>query len=109
MVRAVAIARQMPYAEAHELCRSYGRKDRRKFHCFWLDSQLWAKPVWVRDAQGMAKSFGTVKTFVNKHDSKVYIVRISGHAFAVVKGYIMDMSPAYVLNRRVKQVWEVSL
>ena len=102
-VRAIAIAANIPYAEAHSMLAAHGRIDNHRTQRFVFLMDVWKKI-------GQYKIFrvqggGTLNQFMNEDAPGRFIVRIRGHAFAVVNGTIHDM----LLSGgrcRIKQIWK---
>lgn len=81
-VRALSIAQEIPYHEAHNICAFYGRKNRRGFHCASMFNKLFGRPI---------KRTGSVGKFVESNIEGRFVVQIRGHAFAVINGSVADI------------------
>ena len=100
-VRAVALARRMPYKDAHTLLAAAGRKPRHKFKfVYYINTQDWARQLTALPRQ-------TVRKFLLTHDDGNYIVRVTGHVFAVCGGIALDTIDQTDSRAMVRQVWEV--
>jgi hypothetical protein len=100
-VRATAIAFGVPYLEAHAKLSAAGRKRKRKFS-FRADSIENLGFELRPDLSCM-----TVEKAVSQIPSGRFVLRISGHVFAVVDGTIYDNKPVKP-KARVKMAYEVS-
>ena len=105
-VRALAIAAQIPYADAHAALELAGRKHRHGVRMVDALDELQAlfkieKVVPSYDTRTLGK-------FVKKFPTGRYLCRISNHCFAVVDGVVHDLA---ILGSRVRitNVWLVSL
>ena len=94
-VRAVALARQISYIEAHSLLKNWGRKDRHKFNNWlgFIAIQPWAKAV------EFSTVWLTLNQFLKDHPLGTYILRMKGHVFAVNKGCVLD---SFVVGKKCR-------
>jgi hypothetical protein len=105
-VRAVAIACEIPYKEAHAKLKAHGRKDRGTTYNFVgfvakkIKTQKKLKPT-----KGKA-SLGTLATFLKNNPKGTYIACKRGHAFAVVDGVVND-SWKVKMGSHIKFAWKV--
>ena len=96
VVRAVAVAHNMPYKDAHELLSLAGRKDGRGTFRYQMKDLL-GEP---------SGSGGTVQRFLLEHPKGNFIVRVTRHAFAVRDGIVYDSgSPG--AGQHVKDFWTI--
>lgn len=104
-VRAWAIAKQLPYAEAHAAFKAAGRPDRGRTP--WRVSvavmgQPTFQPRWKSDCPTYAQ-------WVRENPAGRWVVIVRGHAFAVVDGVHLDMgAAAYKPRARVLLAWRVA-
>ena len=120
-VRALANIGCMNYAEAHELLKSYGRRNgdglsMDKVHEAYTEAGLecigtfgdttlarwfFSTVCSVRRNKGC-----TLKTFVQTHQEGSYVVYIEGHVLALVDGDIVDLMDN-AANARVLAAWKI--
>lgn len=109
-VRALSIAADISYDEAHQICEDLGRPHRRGFRmpveqCFKL-----AGCVATKVDHTYRSSYGThqmtVATVAKRFPRGSYIARIRGHVLAIVDGQVQDWS----VGRRFKLngLWRVT-
>lgn len=88
-VRAVALARALPYDTAYELMAEEGRKSGTGFDLVkWLDNQDWAKKIAFPAVKGQ-KRMNPV-SFTETYPKGIYICRVAKHVFTVIDGAVMD-------------------
>jgi hypothetical protein len=109
VVRAIAGGLDVPYAEAHALCKDeFSRRDKcgtRNFEFFkWMNSIT--KNIINDVVHGKCKSI-TVEKFVAENPKGTFICRYSGHAFAVRDGVMLDTTTPRG-GRRITHVWQVA-
>ena len=107
VVRALANASGMAYADAFELCESAGRKTGRGMNIkLWLP--LFEKHIGV-EKSGYLSGFGTIKSLSKKMTEKggTYIVRVRGHLAVFKDGEWVDWLDSNRMHR-VKDVWRVA-
>lgn len=89
-VRAVSIAYQISYEEAHAKLKAFGRKDGHGCHYFakFMNKNM---PTTLAITRGWKeKSLGTINKFCKENPKGRFILRIRGHALAVVDGIVHD-------------------
>lgn len=107
VVRALANASGMAYADAFELCESAGRKTGRGMNIkLWLP--LFEKHIGI-EKSGYLSGFGTIKSLSKKMTEKggTYIVRVRGHLAVFKDGEWVDWLDSNRMHR-VKDVWRVA-
>jgi hypothetical protein len=97
-VRALALARQISYNEAHGLLKWAGRQDGQGYA---LDIYL----SYQKYAHKLVISKTTIRDFVKTHPLGNYIIRIDGHVFAVKKGNTLDLAGQARSFQEVLGVW----
>jgi len=105
-VKALSNAFNVSYAAAHSVLKEFGRKDRHgvAFSAFMMtrnNSELFGQKFEEFVRPGM-----TIGTFVNKFNKGSYIIRYTGHVFAVVNGVILD-SFKVNSNKRILNYWKI--
>ena len=96
-----------PNTAAHAVLASYGRKDgHRTYHLDGTAIQM-GHELGLTFRNELTGVFGTVANFLEAHPAGKYLVRINGHAFAVIDGGIHDLFPVGPRSR-VKQAWRVA-
>lgn len=104
VVRAVALAFGMPYAEVHHLAATeWDRKPRcgtypHKYHS-WINRQATKKIIHPKEPM-------TIRTFLREYPVGTFICNVAGHAFAVRNGVILDSWQQSDLCR-IKHAWRV--
>jgi hypothetical protein len=103
-VRAIALAADMPYADAHALLRQAGRRNGRKFP-FRIFMRLCTTLGYYRvhDCTEVVKA-STVGQFLKKNLPGRFMVLIRGHVFAVIDGTVRDKFLAGA-RHRIKRIW----
>jgi hypothetical protein len=88
-VRALALARGIPYDEAYDILKAAGRKCSRGF-AFpdWLNSQAWAVKMPFPAVKGRRRM--NPATFTKAYPTGVFICRVAKHVFAVIDGVVLD-------------------
>lgn len=107
VVRALANASGMAYADAFELCESAGRKTGRGMNIkLWLP--LFEKHIGI-ERSGYLSGFGTIKSLSKKMTEKggTYIVRVRGHLAVFKDGEWVDWLDSNRMHR-VKDVWRIA-
>lgn len=111
VVRAIAFALKVDYAEAHAICKAHGRKDGHGMFSYQWEPILKANGF-VNELADGKKGWGArvVKTFLTRvATSGRWVIRVRGHAFAVVDGLPLDLVSAKRLaNRRVEAAWRLA-
>lgn len=88
-VRAVALARGIPYDSAYELMAGEGRKCSAGFDVVkWLDKQDWANKISFPAVTGQ-KRMNPV-SFTDAYPNGIYICRVAKHVFTVIDGVVQD-------------------
>lgn len=90
-VKAVSIACQVPYSEAHQYLKSLGRKNRRGHH--WQANGIgYAEALHKIGVEGVEVGFRskTVKTLARELTKGHYMVKVKGHVLAIVDGKVED-------------------
>lgn len=95
------------YDKAHAVLASYGRKDGHRTHGLATMAPAIGLSLSLVLLPELAGLRGTVANFIETHPAGSYLVRINGHAFAVIDGGIHDMFPVGPRSR-VKQAWKVA-
>lgn len=111
-VRALAVASDMPYADAHALFKQAGRKDKRgtptqvsvRVHA----GLGYEKLALYRDAPGIIAVFPTLAQFIRTHRRGRFILHRRGHAFALINGVVHDWSNGTGARSRIKVAWRVT-
>jgi len=90
-VKAVAIACQVPYEEAHEYLRSIGRKWGRG-HRWQINGHGYAERLDKLGIEGeeIEVKSKTVKTLARELTKGNYMVKVKGHVLAIVDGKVED-------------------
>lgn len=104
-IRAISIARAISYEEAQSLVNSWdtvgGGNAIHNFNAM-IVRQDWAEQVSPGDVRGLS-----VREFCRRHKRGRFIVTVSRHAFAVIKGRPMDKS-INRHNRNVLSAWRIT-
>lgn len=101
-VRAFAVACGIDYAEAHRLCKKYGRKDRKSFVGTRKKVQAIIKEVgWTARQVCRSGSLGKLREKFPR--GRMFILK-SGHAFAMIDGIQFDTFPCGDMTR-IKGAW----
>mgnify|MGYP003609531880 CR=1 FL=1 len=88
-VRAVALARGLPYDQAYDLLMSAGRKASRKFSVTaFLKAKPWAEWVSLPAVKGQRRM--NPATFHKRFPTGTYICKAANHVFAVIEGMVFD-------------------
>lgn len=108
-VHALAFATGLAYSEAHNLLAAAGRENGKGFHTEVIMGRLsvltqrrWFATV----ALCWSRGYTTVNQFCKLHPTGTYVLRIKGHAFAVVNGRAIDTHERSARSR-VLGAWEV--
>jgi hypothetical protein len=105
-VRAISIAYQIPYAQAHAKLKDWGRKDGKPCMGFawFMNDRMASTEKGVRPLRH--RSLGTLQNFCKNHPTGRYVIRIKGHALAIVDGVINDSwKPAP--RKQILEWWKV--
>lgn len=88
-VRALALARDLPYDEAYDILKDAGRKCGRGFDFVkWVGSQPWATKIAFPAVKGQRRM--TPAQFCRDYPKGTYILRVTKHVFVVRDGIIYD-------------------
>lgn len=101
IVRALALAIPMSYDEAHATAKRYGRKDRHRFYDMGkhMSNLTGGRPC---------SRSGSVGKFAQLHPFGRFIIRVSGHAFALIDGVAYDAREVNE-QKHVKGAWRIEL
>jgi hypothetical protein len=104
-VRALAIAAEIPYADAHAALELAGRKHGQGARMVEALAKL--QPLFNIETIFPSYDTRTLGRFVKEFPNGRYLCRISRHCFAVVDGVVHDLA---ILGSRVRitNVWRVS-
>jgi hypothetical protein len=108
VVRAISIAAQLPYNEAHTICARAGRKPRHGMHTRRAIEVLNQLDNYHTDMIVPRKPGGgryTVKTIGRAFPRGRYVCVVSGHALAIVDGEVCDWTNGR--QHRVKFMFKV--
>jgi hypothetical protein len=96
-VRALAVAGMIGYDYAHEILKSYGRINRRRFQ---------TKGLWTKITGSInCRRHGTVARFLRDFPTGRFIVSTRGHALAAIEGVIHDLDAD--LEERLLASWVI--
>lgn len=88
-VRALAIARSIPYDDAYDILKDAGRKCSRGFDFVgWIADQPWAAKIAFPAVKGQRRM--NPAQFCREYPQGTFILRVSKHVFAVVDGVVHD-------------------
>lgn len=88
-VRALAIARNLPYDEAYDVLKDAGRKSSRGFDFVkWIETQPWATKIAFPAVKGQRRM--TPAQFCRDFPKGTFILRVTKHVFTVKDGVIYD-------------------
>ncbi len=88
-VRALALARNLPYDEAYDLLAEAGRKCSRGFHLQkWLPEQPWVKKLSFQAVKGQRRM--NPARFCAEFKTGTFICRVAKHVFVVKDGVVFD-------------------
>lgn len=105
-VRALAIARNLPYDEAYDLLRNAGRKCSRKFDFVkWMDTQPWSTKISFPAVKGQRRM--TPAQFCRDFPKGTFILRVTNHVLVVKDGFVYDAFENRP-DRCVYACWSVS-
>lgn len=104
VVRALAHAYGMPYAEAHAKMKALGREDRKP--TYYMRDKINKGFEFKRHFNFDNKKKITLKTFLKGRYRGNYLIRIRGHALAINNGVLID---SYIppLGSRILDIWHV--
>lgn len=88
-VRALAIARNLPYDEAYDVLKDAGRKSSLGFDFVkWIETQPWATKIAFPAVKGQRRM--TPAQFCRDFPKGTFILRVTKHVFTVKDGVIYD-------------------
>lgn len=102
VVRAFATALDIPYYQAHDLCKKYGREDRRRTDTYVVLSVLKHFHLHLNCTQPVPCNMPTLNQFIKEHPAGVYLVHKRGHLFTLKNGMVYD---SWKVGKRVKIDW----
>ena len=104
VVRALAHAYEIPYAEAHAKMKALGRKDRKP--TYYMRDKINEGFKFKLHINFDNKKKITLKTFLKKNYKGNYLIRIRGHALAINDGVLVD---SYLprLGSHILDIWYV--
>jgi hypothetical protein len=88
-VRSLAIAYNIPYLKAYELCKAAGRKDNRGFYTHKLMQYIWDQGYKYMKV-GVGRKGITLRRFLEQNPVGIFICTRRGHAFTVIHGEVHD-------------------
>jgi hypothetical protein len=106
-VRALSLAGDISYTDAHRLLEMLGRQARKGFYFVKV-----ARHFDLKHHVQPARGEGRMKVFsaIRKYKTGRFVFRVDEHVFAVVNGTIYDSLPlGELLHRIVTHVWEIDL
>jgi hypothetical protein len=110
-VRSLAIAYNIPYLKAYQLCKAAGRKDNRGFYTNKIMNHVWKKGYKYTKVRIGRKGM-TIRKFLEKNPIGIFLCTRRGHAFTIIHGEIHDIvtnterqiiTSAYLILRDNKQ------
>lgn len=88
-VRALAIARNLPYDDAYDVLKDAGRKCGRGFDFVkWIDAQPWATKISFPAVKGQRRM--TPAQFCQDFPRGIFILRVTKHVLVVKEGVVYD-------------------
>lgn len=104
-VRALAIARGLPYDMAYDLIKDAGRTCSRGFHFpKWMSSQPWGRKISFPAVKGQRRM--NPSSFVVSFPKGRYICQVAKHVFSVVDGVVQDTFEN-APDRCIYSCWEI--
>lgn len=104
VVRAIAHAYEIPYAEAHAKMKALGREDKKP--TYYMRDKMKNGFEFKHHMNFDGKRTITLKTFLKRKYKGNYIIRIRGHALAVIDGVLVD-SGIPRLGSHIVDIWHV--
>lgn len=108
-VKAISIAGRVPYNVAYDACKAEGRRYRcGMYPTQWKRAILRVGCAYIEVAKNPLQRNGsryTVKTIGQKYPQGYYIVKVRGHALAMVNGQVLDWTEGR--KHRVQEVIKV--
>jgi len=106
LVRAIAIAGQIAYKDAHDLAQWHGRKDKgRTFQSTPLIDSLFPG-CRLEALAGLARCQWTLGQFLKQKLTGRFICFKRGHAFAVIDSIVYDLGTMGT-KTKLLQIWKV--
>lgn len=103
VVVAFATVASVPYETAHAALAKHGRKK----GCRTRMSQIAHKVAETLNVEMIpVRRSGTLRSLIRDFHTGRMLVRVTGHAFAIIDGIIHDREPQS-LDRHVKMAWRV--
>jgi hypothetical protein len=104
-VKAIAVAMDVPYADAHRALKKAGRVDRdgTYHHMYQLAAKEFGKKFVAVGKKFNAKTVRSLETQLRPN--KRYLILVSGHALAAANGKIIDWTQGRL--HRIKCILEV--
>jgi hypothetical protein len=105
IVKSIAIAFNIPFTKAHEICKEAGRKINRGFHMEPILPHL-AKRGFKFKRYRLGRKGMTIRKFIEKNPIGLFICIRRGHAFALIHGDVNDTiqnSERHIIQK----AWEV--
>jgi len=103
-VIALSVTTGLPYDKCHELAKALGRKDNRGFHSKKLIKGFNA--CFGKTFVLHKRSSITVQKFCKLFPTGTYYVKISGHAFAITNGTVIDNAGIATPKSRIITSWK---
>lgn len=104
-VRALALARKLPYDETYDLLATLGRKSWSGFALHkWLDHQPWATKISFPAVKGQPRM--NPARFCAQFPKGIFICRVAKHVFTVIDGIVHDTFASRP-NRCIYTAWEI--
>lgn len=104
-VRALALARGIPYDEAYNLLAKAGRPCSAGFRIQeWLDTKPWAHKLSFPAVAGERRM--NPASFVTQFPKGIYICRVAKHVFTVRDGVVFD-ALANRIDRCIYTAWRI--
>jgi hypothetical protein len=104
-VRAIALARNMPYDEAYDMLAEAGRKCAKGFDIMtWLDQHEWATKIPFPAKKGESRM--NPVEFAKQFPNGTYICRVAKHVYCVVDGVVFDTHRSRP-NRCIYTAWRI--
>lgn len=105
-VRALALARNLPYDEAYDLIAAAGRKCSRGFRLSdWLIKQPWATKMPFQATRGQRRM--NPSSFTKQFTTGTYICKVAKHVFVVKDGVVHDTFESTPL-RCIYTAWKIA-
>lgn len=108
-VRAIQIALNIPYSEAHHIIKTKtGRRD--KGACYGFSSFVEKNIQYIKKLDPKPwkneEKIGTLSKFIKNNPTGTWILRKNGHVFTVIDGVVYDSwNPGP--KTQIKQAWQI--